>query len=148
MALFDAIVKALESEYCVDTNRLMVAGFSWGQDMSTAVGCCRGSEVRAIGGASGLFDASNKCTTPAPAFRLTSDANGDQYYPLDQLTQNVDHWVSANHCSMTTMPISPAPCNEYVGCDRPVIWCKYMNLGHALPPNWGSDTWAFLWSFK
>jgi poly(3-hydroxybutyrate) depolymerase len=148
MKFFDTIVSSLESQYCINKNRLFVGGFSWGQDMSDAVGCCRGSEVRALGNGSGGFDASNKCTTPAPAFRFTSDANGDSYYSLAVFTANVDHWVTAHHCSTTTMPVSPSPCVEYVGCDAPVIWCPYPNLGHSLPPSWGTDTWAFLSSFK
>ena len=52
MPFFDNMAAALETRYCVDKNRVFVAGFSWGCDFVTALACCRGDTIRAAAAAS------------------------------------------------------------------------------------------------
>jgi poly(3-hydroxybutyrate) depolymerase len=61
---------------------------------------------------------------------------------LDQRVTNgvirrmIDKWLSSSVCS------------SFNNCASPFVECSYRNLGHALPANWGSDTWQFFSSFK
>ena len=85
---FDHMLAEVEAQYCVDRSRVFVSGFSEGCDLSTALACCRGSEIRAIGAAScsdSFTDLSDYTTfvdyarCPAPlhtAVRFTHDASG------------------------------------------------------------------------
>ena len=38
----------VQANYCVDKSRVFVAGFSWGADMTHALACCRGNQIKGI----------------------------------------------------------------------------------------------------
>jgi hypothetical protein len=40
-------------------------------------------------------------------------------------------------------------CVSHNTCSQQFIECSFnSNIGHALPPNWASDTWAFFETFR
>jgi len=59
-----------------------------------------------------------------------------------------DHWVEANHCDATTMPVGTDGCLAYDGCDdgMPVTWCEF-DGGHTVPSFASADIWAFFSQF-
>jgi polyhydroxybutyrate depolymerase len=148
MPFYDAMVQAVESRYCVDTRRRFVAGFSWGADMSDALACCRGDQIRAIAPASG-DEVSYNPTCPGavrPAFRLTYGDN-DGAYTQQQFRDSVDFFRAAHGCSTSSDAVTPSPCVAYRGCAKPVIECRYAGIGHSWPSTWARDTWTFFSSF-
>jgi len=80
VAFYDALTKQIQSQYCIATNRLFVAGFLLGRRLHerfsrAAAGICFVPSNTASGG---LFVGG--CTATGPALRLTSGGATDTYY--------------------------------------------------------------------
>jgi poly(3-hydroxybutyrate) depolymerase len=91
------------------------------------------------------------------AIRFTHDSSGgDASYAAPSFTYTSHLYRSINSCSNTSVAVdsttlsrvNSSACSSFNGCASPVVECSYRNLGHALPANWGSDTWRFFSSFK
>ena len=58
-----------------------------------------------------------------------------------------DTWAKANHCDTTKpMPVEPAPCVTYAGCDQgfPVHWCVQPGQTHSPMPSFSAPgAWNF-----
>jgi polyhydroxybutyrate depolymerase len=159
VALFDQMLSSIESNYCIDTKRVFVAGFSWGCDHATALACCRGEKVRAIAAGSCVDEYNDKSdyhtyvNLPCPAkassgIRFTHDVNGDTGYPGPLFAMTSALYRSFNGCTNRAAPIDPSPCKSFAGCASPFIECAYSGLGHALPGSWSADSWAFFSTFR
>jgi polyhydroxybutyrate depolymerase len=55
LGFFDAIVKKLEGDYCIDAKRVYVAGFSNGGFFAHRIGCERADVVAAVAPVSGVL---------------------------------------------------------------------------------------------
>jgi polyhydroxybutyrate depolymerase len=159
VVLFDNMIAALRAKYCIDPNRIFVYGFSWGCDFVTALLCCRGDRIRAVGAASCSDEFGNPAdyktyanypcpTTSAAAVRFTHDSKDDGGYSAQQFASTSQLYRAINACQATSSPVSPSPCISYQGCAHPVIECSYDGLGHAVPAGFGQDTWAFFSEFR
>jgi polyhydroxybutyrate depolymerase len=161
MVFFDHMVAAIESTYCVDTNRVFVGGFSWGCDFVTALACCRGDRLRAVAAASCGDEFSDPTkyttysnypcpTTSAAGIRFTHDSSpsGDGSYTGTQFTATRQLFQALNACATTSTETTPAPCVSYQSCAHPFVECAYDGLGHNLPASFGGDTWSFFSSFR
>jgi poly(3-hydroxybutyrate) depolymerase len=159
VALFDHVLAAIESNYCVDTKRVFAAGFSWGGDHVTALACCRGAKVRAIVAASCTDEYAKStdpgtyldlpCPSPAPvAIRFTHQVDADPQYATPLFATTSALYRSFARCAETAAPTSPAPCRSFDGCASPFIECAYPGLGHTRPPGWADESWAFLSSLR
>jgi poly(3-hydroxybutyrate) depolymerase len=91
------------------------------------------------------------------AIRFTHDSSGgDAGYVAPSFTHTSHLYRSMNSCSNTSIavdpttltPLSSSVCSSFNGCASTFVECSYRNLGHALPANWGRDTWQFFSSFK
>lgn len=154
VAFFDKMISSLQSSYCIDTERVFVAGFSWGCDFATALACCRGNKIRAIAAASCSDDFSRADDpasykqAPCPVangagIRFTHATNGDWGYPAPYFSTTSKLYRSFNACSANSVVGNPAQCRSFSGCRRPFVECSYDHLGHALPSGWAADTWKF-----
>lgn len=167
MPFFDNMVKKIETNYCVNTARVFAAGFSWGGDFVTALACNRGSVLRAaaINSASDEYnDRTNYLTyqnlpcptTSYPAIRFEHAIGGDGAYPSPDFATTSKLLQSFNVCkgacgvasTSVASSSSAMTCVSYNGCGKELIECSFAtSIGHALPPNWAADTWAFFQSF-
>jgi poly(3-hydroxybutyrate) depolymerase len=167
MPFFDNMVKKIETSYCINSARVFAAGFSWGGDFVTALACNRGSVLRAaaINSASDEFnDRTNHLTyqdlpcptTSYPALRFEHAIGGDGAYPSPLFATTSKLLQKFNACSTTCgSPTTSVPssssamtCVSYNGCGKELIECSFAtSIGHALPPNWAADTWAFFQTF-
>jgi len=159
VVLFDEMLRAIQATYCVDPKRVFVAGFSWGCDHAAALACCRGDKVRAIAAGSCVDEFNDKsdyrtyvnlpCPAKAsPGIRFTHDVNGDPGYPGPLFATTSALFRSFNGCATTAAPVDPSPCKSFTGCTSPLVECAYSGLGHALPPGWNAETWAFFSTFR
>jgi poly(3-hydroxybutyrate) depolymerase len=91
------------------------------------------------------------------AIRFTHDASGgDTAYGFPSFAHTSRLYRAINSCSntsiavdsTTTKPVSSSVCVSYNNCTSPLVECSYRKLGHALPANWGNDTWHFFSSFE
>jgi poly(3-hydroxybutyrate) depolymerase len=167
MPFFNNMVAKIETSYCVNSARVFAAGFSWGGDFVTALACNRGSVLRAVAinsasdeyndNANYLTYQNLPCpTTSYPAIRFEHAIGGDGAYPspvfatTSKLLQSFNACKGACGVASTSVPSSTSAmtCVSYSGCGKELIECSFAtSIGHALPPNWAADTWAFFQTF-
>ncbi len=137
MIYFDELLAKLESEYCIDPDRIFVNGQSYGGLMTNALGCFKGDVIRAIAVVAGSGPRGSSCQGQVAAW-LTHGMDDDSV-DFSSGEASRDHWVEANHCTMTTLPGTPVQCLNYQGCDPgyPVIWCPHVNDGGHQHPSFG-----------
>ena len=151
VAMFDAIVELIERLYCIDMDRIFVAGHSLGGWFSNKIACIRGDVVRASAslGSSGYIGA---CTGPAAAMILHNP--DDNLAPFGGSVTVRDQRLAINHCAATTHPVTASSlnCVEYEGCSvNPVWFCPHEvdedHRGVYYPHNWPRGTGEEMWSF-
>jgi polyhydroxybutyrate depolymerase len=143
ITFFDDMVKAAETDYCVDKSRIFGAGYSSGSWLMNLLGCARGNVLRAQANVSGGVPGLPACV---------GQVAGIFIHDVDDMTNVIaggitarDRLLKTNMCTMTTMPDTPAPCVRYQGCapGYPVDWCQTSGKKHdrqdglAAPAFWG-----------
>ncbi|MDP8986297.1 MAG: hypothetical protein M3N97_14925 [Pseudomonadota bacterium] len=156
--LFDHMLRDLEAEYCIDEDRIFVAGFSWGGDFAMTLACGRGDEIAAIAANSTndeYRDTSNYLTyhnLPCPSHqhprvRFEHALGGDAQYPAPDFATTSKLFQYLNSCSSASTAIKSSTamsCVSYNSCSSEYVECSFDRaIGHALPPNWAEDTWQF-----
>lgn len=147
IALMRALVDLLDSELCIDLDRIFSVGFSFGGMMSFAIACEMADVFRAIAPLSGaLYSGCGNGTEPIAMW----GAHGisDNVVPIGDGRTGLQEVLDRNHCSSTTTTTSPSPCVTYDGCDDgyPVTWCEF-DGGHS-PQQWQSQPiWEFFSQF-
>jgi poly(3-hydroxybutyrate) depolymerase len=150
IAFFDATLKEVESNLCVDKGHVFIAGFSSGSWLSNLIGCARAGIVRGQGNASGGLPPIPACAGPIAAI-LAHDLND----PANNVSGGMaarDRILKINGCSLTdTVPYDigkPSMCVAYKGCPAayPVVWCPTMGQGHSDQVGTGISVPGF-WNF-
>ena len=153
--MFDSLVAYVQGQWCVDTNRVFVTGFSKGAYMANQLACRRGDRIRAIASQSGGGPYENKGTyddqghllcNGKPVASLVIHGLADHVVQPSEGQNSIDHWSYANQCADTR--ISRGACLVKQGCANEVVDCKIPGLGHALWPQAASVVWQFFDSFK
>jgi poly(3-hydroxybutyrate) depolymerase len=132
---FDATLAAIESELCVDTSRVFVAGFSSGSWLTSYLGCVRAGVIRGQASvAGGLPAIPPTCAGPIAAMYVAD--TDDTKNTVDTVKLAVDRARAIDGCSDETEPYDfgvPSPCVQYKGCRAgyPVVWCVTSGVGHA-----------------
>jgi polyhydroxybutyrate depolymerase len=150
IAFTRAMLKWLQSNYCIDDKHIFSVGMSYGGIMSDTVGCEMGDVVRAIAPMSGegpaTYPGSKPCVGEVAVW--SSHGNQDTTVPFSAGQASRDHWVAANHCGSQTSAVGPGTCVEYQGCDQgyPVDWCEF-DGGHTIPSFAAQGIWSFLSRF-
>jgi poly(3-hydroxybutyrate) depolymerase len=164
LPFFDNMVKYVEANYCINTARVFVAGFSWGGDFVTSLVCNRGNKIRAAAANSTTDEFTDSddfmsyqnlpCpSTTRPAVRFEHAAGGDSQYPAPNFANTSKLFQHLNSCATTSKAVASSTnsmsCASYNSCAKEFIECAFnSSIGHALPPNWAKDTWAFFSSFN
>ena len=148
MLFVTELMKRIEKRFCIDTSRRFAYGFSWGGDMSNTVGCCLGSQFRAIAPESGgvIGTDMRSCQKPVPAFMLQSGAD-DQAYGQAAFANVVKAYQTVQNCQKEVVTDGNS-CLAYKGCANAVIWCSFPGLAHALEPDSGKRIWTFFSKFQ
>lgn len=158
IAYYEAVRAEVEQAYCVDTNRVLVTGFSLGAIQTNGIGCTLGGKsVRAIVPIDGSgpypqpappSEAALNCPagTPVgdPAVMVIHGSNDTTaLYKYGQWTAN--YWRQHLGCQQT--PVAAAAplqgCVTYQGCRAPMEFCTHSG-NHEVPSSAGGWVWAFL----
>lgn len=153
MIFFDQILESISNTYCIDTNRVFVAGVSNGAFFANQLGCIRGGSIRAIASHSGggpesadySFTGTLQCPQK-PVAALIVHGTADTEVELSKGQASRDHWTKVNGCRPGGLEIfDPAPCRSQLNCaqDRPVVWCEIPDLGHTIWSEGPRATWNF-----
>lgn len=157
MQMFDTIVKSIQDNYCVDTNRVFVTGVSSGAYFTNQLACFRGGSIRAIashgGGGPSSSDALNVnpqtgellCPEKPVAALITHGSDDTEVKPSEGKF-SLDYWSHVNSCRPGGLEVfDPAPCINQLSCavDRPVVYCDVPGIGHTLWSEAPRATWKF-----
>jgi poly(3-hydroxybutyrate) depolymerase len=152
IAFVRALVTSLSASYCIDSNRIMSVGMSYGGIMSYTLACQMSDVFRAIapiaGASFGGGRGGSACgTNPVAVWAAHGTADEDVTFMNGETAKNA--YVTRNHCQMTGQPVEPQPyCTSYDGCDAgyPVVWCVH-DGGHTVPQWSGAAIAAFFQQF-
>jgi len=152
----NAVLDRVESDLCIDTDRIGLEGFSQGAAMVWTVACSRAKTFRFAIGHSGGGLANP--TTCEPIAYLGSLGLQESTGSSGQTTQT-DKFAKWAGCTIQTLPKAPTGghlCSDYQGCSagHPVRWCQY-DGGHTPSPtdsgqgsSWmPKEAWKFVTQF-
>jgi poly(3-hydroxybutyrate) depolymerase len=167
MALMDAVIKQVEDNFCVDTNRIVATGWSYGASMAYEVGCERplsnvgsaGWGVRAIAIYSGAqMSGSCKPSTGTPVAFYESHGINDSVLSYNGGVTLAQNFANADGCTWATPAKASGShiCTTISGCksDYPVEFCSFVGDHTPFPDSglqsssWGpAEAWGFLSQF-
>lgn len=141
---FDAIVRELGDSYCIDMDRVYVAGHSLGAWFANSVACARGGVVRGsatVGGSTTM----EHCAGPSAAMIINNP--GDALSPHAAAETMRDIRIRENTCSSATKAVEPSSlsCVQYADCTQnPVVFCPHTvdrdYRGNYYPHTWPQGT--------
>jgi poly(3-hydroxybutyrate) depolymerase len=140
------IKKWSEDQYCVETRKVIVGGFSSGANFAAHLACRLPAQYAAAVMAGGDFlDRAcqmTKLTMPALVMVGQSDTSH-----INGSNRLAEYFRQSDGCMPTKAPSKVAPCVEYQGCPSalPVIYCLFQG-GHDWPRSFGGQVVADLLS--
>ena len=161
LALGDAVVDELKSNFCIDNNRIFATGWSFGGSMSYKQACERAlGETKdgvegyirgiAIYGANQL---SGQCTPSTPVAFYGSHGTNDGVFEHPVGVGLAQNWANANGCNWETPPQANGNhvCTDIAGCpsDYPVQFCSFNGDHTPDPSDGGGGSWQYqrVWDF-
>ena len=125
LAVVDALLSQLASNYCIDEGRIFAVGLGQGALLVNAFGCARSETLRGLAPLSAVLAPPEVCGSRAAVWLMQGSAEpSTMTYGHD----NRDFWIERNGCDASTpTAVAPSPCVAYVGCDAgfPVRFCEY-----------------------
>lgn len=162
---FEAVLEEIESEFCVDENKIFVAGTSSGAHFSNVLGCRFGDKLQAIAPVAGYLPESDNCVGQVAVVAV--HGIDDPHVTFDAGETARDFFRAQNGCSTTSVPDlsgvhaeirasrdkkeTQLKCVDYEDCDSsfPVRWCEHSEGGyddstHGWPSAGGQTVWDFV----
>ncbi len=150
---FDAVLAEAEANFCIDTGKVYMSGWSSGGWLSALVSCTRANVIKATAWASaGLQNNHPDCMGPVPA--VIERATGDTGTMLDRTMAALESIRVRNGCSTETEPwdvgekqFDSSTCVSYKGCmpGFPLVWCPIPGM-HNNGGNLATYGYWKLWS--
>ena len=174
MALADALVKQIEDNFCVDTNRIFATGWSYGASMSYETACERplGTTTDGMPGfirAIAVYSAmqlSGSCKPSKPVAYYASHGTNDTVLCYDMSTNKggacignggvglCQNYATVNGCTwMTPTKVTSGNhvCTNLTGCTTgyPVEFCSFNGPHTPDPSDGGGGSWEYqnAWNF-
>jgi polyhydroxybutyrate depolymerase len=127
VAFLSAVVRDLESRYCVDRSHVDVTGFSGGARMASQLACDVPSVFAAVAPVSGLrYPTPCPTTRAVPVVAFHGDADPvdpygghGQAYWTESVPQAAQDWAQHDRCAKTPQESTPSPGAQmasYHGC--------------------------------
>jgi poly(3-hydroxybutyrate) depolymerase len=142
ISLIDVLLPKLEADLCIDRSRVFVLGHGAGASFATAVGCFRGDALRGVAPLSSAAPPGGCVGAPA-AWILQGSMEAMNVVGLGR--GNRDYWVTQSGCTAKTLPVAPAPCVEYTGCNAGSVvrYCEHTGNDSTLPSFASAGLWSF-----
>jgi len=129
--LFDQALQRVKADYCVDSGKVFVAGFSAGGWIATALGCLRGNVVHGFASVEGgVLNRSADCKGPVAGW--INHYKMDPAEPYSSGTQQVTFFTALDAASNPQPFDAPNPCVRYTG-SAPVVFCNPDGAVHGWP---------------
>ena len=157
VAFIDALRDDVTAKYCVDQQRVFVAGYGWGSDFAHALACLRGDRIKAIVGAANNGDyyvKSPVISCVGAVNTWTMNGKGDTVDTVALGLTTLAFWRKEHGCRGTSQPVIVSgpdgneDCVAYDSCSSTTRWCAYdASFGTSPPSYLGREALAFFRSF-
>ncbi|KAK0632742.1 hypothetical protein B0T14DRAFT_574453 [Immersiella caudata] len=153
IALFDAIIKALSDDLCINEKLIFSLGFSYGGAMSYSLACSRPKVVRAVAVLSGAQLSGCSGGTDPVAFYLQHGVR-DSVLGVQMGKQLRDNMLRRNGCASKNAPDvarnsrSRSKTEYQCTAGYPVTYVSFDGDHTALPNDSGGDGGANSWSIR
>jgi poly(3-hydroxybutyrate) depolymerase len=161
-AYFNKMLDTLFGQYCINTNRVFMFGFSWGADMTNSMACCMGDRIRAAAPLSGTYNgnAINTCTAKTPPLHAYI-GDQDPIYSLSEESAVLKTFSQLQKCTGGSTKTVGAGCDgggyadksvctqeAYSGCLQEVSATVIKGMAHDIPKGYESLLWGFFTKYK
>lgn len=144
LAFTRAMLASIESEYCIDLDRVYSTGFSNGAFFSSLLGCQMSDRFAAVAPVSGGA-VRDECAPERPVPVLIHHGTRDDLITVERARASRDQWLKANGCKPSgDEPTSGPRCERYTECraDAAVVYCEE-EFAHRWPPQATGRIWSF-----
>ncbi len=128
LALLRALIKHMSEQFCVDTKKVIMTGFSSGCWFASRLACTMKDELAGVVAAACGLDPMGKCPDRKPLTYIIG--RGDNAF--GGAPAAADFYRMRNGCQMASKPASTSPCQQYDGCSVPTTYCPHPG-GHQWP---------------
>ena len=130
LALLRALIQHLGTQYCVDSKKIVMTGFSSGCWFASRLACTMKDELLGVVAAACGLDAMGKCPDKKPVTYIIG--RGDAAFAGAPAA--AEFYRTRNGCMMTRKAAATAPCEGYDGCaaGAPATYCVHPG-GHQWP---------------
>lgn len=144
-AFLRQIMTDLGERYCIDQQRIFIAGFSMGAFFTNQLACAHSDWFRAFAPVAG--GGPQNCAGEVQSAIMLQHGTADEIVEPSNGEGSRDFWVEQNGCS-TSSSRSLNNCEFFNDCadDKPVAWCTG-NYEHYIPNEVASNIWSFFSSF-
>jgi polyhydroxybutyrate depolymerase len=136
----------LESRFCIDTNRVFIAGFSMGGFFTNALACAHSDWFRAFAPISGGVAGTSCADASAKPPIMIHHGTADPIVEFSSGEATRDYWTKQNGCGQTSKS-SYTGCQSYDTCAQPVIFCVG-SWDHDITATVSGNVWSFFNGFK
>ncbi len=148
VAFFDALLKQLTENYCVDEARVFSTGHSYGGMMTHTLACQRGDLLRGVAPVAGAaYFAGSSCTGPVAFWGAHGDP--DEAVDYEAGVSAMERLLETNGCDEASATATePAEYCARYACDSgyPVTWCPH-DQNHDFPDFAAESIKSFIDSF-
>ncbi len=130
--LVEALLRWLDGNYCVDGDRIHVAGFSNGAHLAHVLACRMPERIAAIGAVGGaLREMAEGCGSSVPVAAIVIHGGADPVVGVEEGRSASEHWKRMAGCGEGAQ--MHGVCAGYDACRVPVTYCELPGLGHSWP---------------
>ncbi len=164
LALADAVVAEMKENFCIDNNRILATGWSFGGSMSYQTACARplgsdGGYIRGVAVYSGSsFISAGPCPPQEQVAYFAHHGTADNVLQYSGGVSMAQNFANVNGCNWSTPQQANGAhvCTDISGCDEgyPVRFCSHVGNHTPFPDNgqaensWGpEEAWNFLSQF-
>jgi poly(3-hydroxybutyrate) depolymerase len=142
----NTLITDLESRYCIDKNRVFIAGFSMGGYFTNSLACAHSDWFRAFAPISGGVSGTSCSNASVKPPIMIHHGTADDIVAFSNGEATRDYWTKQNSCSQTSKS-SFTGCESYDGCAQPVIFCVG-SWKHDITATATANIWSFFDGFK
>ena len=130
LALLRALLVRLGEQYCIDSKKVVLSGFSSGCWFASRMACDMKDQLAAVVAAGCGLDPMGRCPDKKPVTYIIGRGDGQ----FAGAPAAADFYRTRNGCQMTRKPAATAPCEQYDGCAAGFVtsYCAHPG-GHQWP---------------
>jgi polyhydroxybutyrate depolymerase len=135
LALIRALIKHLGTQYCIDTRKVVMSGFSSGCWFGSRLACQMKGELAGVVIAGCGLDPMGRCPDQVPMTYIIGRGDGQ----FGNSAAAAEFYRTRNGCMMPRAASPPSPCESYAGCTDGFATNYCVHPGGHMWPGFGGQ---------